>query len=431
MARIRSFRRGTAPVAIALALGCGAKAADNAHVYGDWTQSAPGVIWHIRPSDMPPPYATRPASNFSRIIPRPADAPLHLPPGFKVSAFASGFDAPRQMQRAPNGDIFLAESDARRIRVLRAAPGSDKAAEPAIFAADLKYPPYGIAFYPPGPDPRFVYIGTEGEVLRYPYHVGDLKAAGKPEIVVGDVPVGHHWTRDVTFSPDGKRMLVAVGSGSNDGERGMALEARRADILDYDPEGHDMRVYASGIRNPVTIAFYPGTNDLWATVNERDMLGDDLPPDYVTRVKPGGFYGWPWFYIGGNQDPRHRGEREDLRDKVVVPDVLIQPHSAPLGLAVYTESMFPAAYKGSVFVALHGSWNRAERTGYKIVRALVENGKPTGAYEDFMTGFITSAGVWGRPVGLVVAEDGALLVSDDGSGTVWRISYAGDTHAGN
>ena len=245
-----------------------------------------------------------------------------------------------------------------------------------------------------------------------------------------DVPVGHHWTRDITFSPDGKRLLLAVGSGDNVGDDPKADETRRADILDYDPDGHDMRIYASGIRNPVTIAFYPGSNDLWTTTNERDLLGDNLPPDYVTRVKPGGFYGWPWFYIGGNQDPRHKGEHDELKDKVAVPDVLFQPHSAPLGLAFYTGSQFPAAYRGSAFVAMHGSWNRAQRTGYKLVRIPVENGKPTGAYEDFMTGFVTGDGaVWGRPVGVVVAKDGSLLLSDDGSGTVWRISYSGDHRA--
>jgi len=247
---------------------------------------------------------------------------------------------------------------------------------------------------------------------------------------VPDVPVGHHWTRDITFSPDGKRLLLAVGSGDNDGEQGMAKEARRADILDYDPDGHDMRIYASGIRNPVSIGFYPGSDDLWATVNERDLLGDNLPPDYVTRVKPGGFYGWPWFYIGGNQDPRHKGEQDALKDKVAVPDVLFQPHSAPLGLAFYFGSQFPARYRGSAFVAMHGSWNRAQRTGYKLVRIPVEKGKPTGAYEDFMTGFVTGNGdAWGRPTGVVVTKDGSLLVSDDGSGTVWRISYTGDRRA--
>jgi glucose/arabinose dehydrogenase len=397
--------------------------------YGDWTKSAPGMTRLIRPGDMPAPYATQSARNVSQLVKRPADAKLQLPPGFAVTAYVAGLDAPRQMKLAPNGDIFLAESTGKRIRVIRAAAGDETASEPSVFAEGLAYRPYGIAF-PPGPEPKYVYVATEGQVLRYPYKTGDLAASGKPEIVVADVPVGHHWTRDITFSPDGKRLLLAVGSGDNDGEEGMEKEARRADILDYDPDGHDMKIYASGIRNPVTIGFYPGSDDLWATTNERDLLGDNLPPDYVTRVKAGGFYGWPWFYIGGNQDPRHKGEHDELKDKVVVPDVLFQPHSAPLGLAFYEGSQFPAAYRGSAFVALHGSWNRAQRTGYKLVRIPVENGKPTGAYEDFMTGFVSGDGaVWGRPVGVVVTKDGSLLLSDDGSGTVWRISYTGDRRA--
>jgi glucose/arabinose dehydrogenase len=391
-----------------------------AGAYGDWRTAAPGVVRHIHPSDLPAPYETRSAANGPDVVRRPDGARLALPPGFSVSPLATGLDEPRQMRRAPNGDIFLAESGGRRILVLRAG------AVPAIFAAGLAGRPYGIAFYPPGPAPRFVYVATEGKVLRFPYRVGDTKAAGPAETIVPDVPVGYHWTRDIVFTPDGRRLLLAVGSGSNDGEDGMAHEARRADILEYDPGGRFIGIFASGLRNPVTLAFYPGSGDLWATVNERDGLGDDLPPDYVTRVVPGGFYGWPWFYIGGHQDPRHRGADDSRRASVRVPDVLLQPHSAPLGMAVYTGRQFPPSYRGDIFVALHGSWNRARRTGYKIVRVLLRDGRPTGAYEDFMTGFVAADGaVWGRPVGVVVTADGALLVSDDGSGTVWRITYDG------
>ena len=391
--------------------------------YGDYTTNAPGVTRLIRASDVPAPYATQSARNASQLVARPADAKLQLPPGFAVSEFLTGLDGPRQMTVAPNGDIILAESGAKKISVLRLAPGA-AAPTASVFAQGLEYRPYGIAF-PPGPEPKYVYVATEGHVLRFPYKTGDVVASGKPETVVPDVPVGHHWTRDITFSPDGKRLMLAVGSGDNDGEEGMAKEVRRADILDYDADGKDMKIYASGIRNPVTIAFYPGSNYLCTTTNERDLLGDNLPPDYVTVVKPGGFYGWPWFYTGGNQDPRHKGVHDELKSTVLVPDVLFQPHSAPLGLAFYEGSQFPAAYRGSAFVALHGSWNRAQRTGYKIVRIPVENGKPTGAYQDFMTGFVTADGaVWGRPVGVAVAKDGALLVSDDGSGSVWRISYS-------
>jgi glucose/arabinose dehydrogenase len=417
---------------MAAALGGAAFAADapgervGTAAFGGWQAAAPGVVRLIRPTDMPAPYATSSARSGPRLVKRPADATPRVPPGFTVQAFATGLDIPRQMRLAPNGDIFLTESGAKRIRIIRAAAGAATSPSPGIFADHLPYRPYGIALWPPGPQPRYVYVATEGKVLRYPYHVGDLKAAGTPEVIVPDVPVGHHWTRDIVFTPDGKKMLLAVGSGDNDGEDASANETRRADILEYDPDGKNMRVYASGIRNPVTIAFYPGTNDLWASVNERDGLGDNLPPDYVTRVRPGGFYGWPWYYIGANQDPRHKGEEPALRDKVVVPDVLLQPHSAPLGMAVYTGRQFPATYRGSIFVALHGSWNRAQRTGYKIVRILLRDGKPTGAYEDFMTGFVVdNSAVWGRPVGIVETADGALLVSDDGSGTVWRIAFSG------
>jgi len=410
----------------------GGNARTGAAAFNDWQGEAPGVAQLIRPQDLPAPYATSSARNGSHLVPRPAGTALKLPPGFSVTAYADGLREPRQMKRAPNGDIFVSESGTKRILVLR--PGAGGKPQVSVFAADLEYRPYGIAFYPPGPSPRFVYIATEGQVLRYPYTVGDTAAQGPAQVIVPDVPVGHHWTRDIVFSPDGKRLLLSVGSGDNDGEIGMDKEVRRADILDYDPEGHDMRVYASGIRNPVTIQFYPGSGpgggELWTTTNERDELGDNLPPDYVTRVKPGGFYGWPWFYIGGNQDPRHKGEHEDLKDKVAVPDVLIQAHSAPLGLAFYTGTAFPESYRGAAFVALHGSWNRGKRTGYEVVLVPVKDGKPTGEYVDFMTGFVANDGdVWGRPVGIVVAQDGSLLVSDDGSGTIWRIAYDGERRA--
>jgi glucose/arabinose dehydrogenase len=425
--------RGTCLLAFAAAcLACAApKAADQpseprtgAAAYGDWTSSAIGVARLIRPEDMPAPYATSSAANPSRLAKRqPEDMP-QVPPGFSVSLFVSGIESPRQIRVAPNGDIFLAESGAGRIRVIHAAPGATKADEPAIFADHLPHRPYGIDFYPLGAEPRFVYVATEGEVMRFPYRAGETKSAGAPEIVVPRLPIGHHWTRDLVFSPDGRKMLVAVGSGTNDAENGMATEKDRADILEFNPDGTGQRVFASGLRNPVSLAFYPGSSDLYTTVNERDGLGDNLPPDYVTRVAPDGFYGWPWYYIGGNQDPRYMGQHPELQDHVLVPDVLFQPHSAPLGLAVYTGKQFPQSYRGDLFVALHGSWNRAQRTGYKIVHVPVRDGKPTGAYEDFAIGFVTKEGhVWGRPVGVAVAADGALLVSDDGSGIIWRIAY--------
>ncbi len=235
---------------------------------------------------------------------------------------------------------------------------------------------------------------------------------------------GGHWTRDVVFSPDGKRMFVSIGSRSNnsddDGEK------RRADILEFDPEGKHETLYASGIRNPVGLAIQPGTGILWTSVNERDGLGDHLVPDYITHVEEGGFYGWPWYYIGDHQDPAHKGKHPELKDKVIVPDVLLQSHSASLDLAFYTGDQFPGDYKGDIFASEHGSWNRARRTGYKVVRVPLKDGKATGEYEDFLVGFVTPDGdVWGRPVGVTIAKDGALLVTDDGSGTVWRVSYMG------
>ena len=391
--------------------------------YGDWTTDAVGLRRLITPADLPAPYATRSASNWSRTERRPAEAWPKVPPGFKVEAFATGLASPRLLRTAPNGDIFAADSRSGTIQVLR--PG--KAGQPAAvstYADDLNYP-FGIAFYPPGPDPQYLFVACVNAVLRYSYKNGDARPGGEPKVIVPSLPTGGHVTRDVVFSPDGKKMYVSVGSGSNDAEGG-SDEAGRADILEFNPDGSGGRHFATGIRNPVSLAFHPVTGDLWTAVNERDGLGDNLPPDYVTRVKAGEFFGWPWYYIGAHQDPRHKGERADLSGEITVPDVLIQPHSAPLGMAVYTGTQFPAAYRNDIFVALHGSWNRSRRTGYKLVRVLLHDGKPTGEYEDFMTGFVTPDGtVWGRPVGVTVAADGALLVSDDAGNTVWRISYVG------
>jgi glucose/arabinose dehydrogenase len=392
--------------------------------YGDWTRDAPGTRRRLTPADLPTPYATKSASNGGRIVARPSGAMPKAPPGFTVEEYATGLSEPRLIRVAPNGDIFVAEMGAGDIRILHAAASGGRAAT-TIYAKDLDEP-FGLAFYPPGPDPTYLYVGTVGAVLRFAYHRGDGAASGKPETIVPNLPDGGHSTRDVLFSLDGRKMYVSVGSLSNDQESTFSDEARRADILQFNPDGSGERRFATGLRNPVQMAIHPRTGDLWTVVNERDGLGDDLPPDYVTRVRDGAFYGWPWYYIGANQDPRHKGEHPELRDKVVVPDVLIQPHSAPLGLAVYAGKQFPAAYRNDVFVALHGSWNRSRRTGYKVVRVVVQDGKPNGEYEDFLTGFVTPEGdVWARPVGVAMAPDGALLVSDDAGGRVWRVAYAG------
>lgn len=398
---------------------------------GDWTTDAPGVRRRITVADLPKPYQSRSVTNHPRTVKRPEGAQPRVPSGFQVEEFAAGFTNPRLIRTAPNGDVFLAESQAGRIRALRARDGAGKPETIEVFASGLDQP-FGIAFYPPGPDPRYLYVGETGAVVRFPYRNGDLKARGKREVIVPDIPSGGllegggHWTRDVAFSNDGKKLFVSVGSRSNAAENGMEREQKRADILQYNSDGSGFRVYASGIRNAVGIAVHPTTGELWASVNERDGLGDDLPPDYVTRVKDGGFYGWPWFYIGGHPDPRHPGAHPELRDKVIVPDVLIQSHSASLEMTFYTGKQFPSEYAGDAFAAEHGSWNRDRRTGYKVIRVPLRDGAPTGEYEDFLTGFVTPEGnVWGRPVGVTVARDGSLLVTDDAGEKIWRVSYRG------
>jgi len=400
-----------------------------ANAYGDYAKDAPGTWRKFAVADLPAPFATEGVRNASKIVPRPEGAMPTVPSGFSVSAFAAGLKEPRQMKLAPNGDIFLAESGANLIRVIRAASGATKAASDDIFA-EVAARPYGIAFFPPGPNPEWVYVASTTEVVRFPYRVGDTKARGAKETIIPNLPSGGHWTRDVIVSPDGKHILLAIGSSSNIQDNGPAAEQFRANILEFNPDGSGRRIYASGIRNPVTIAFNPVDHALWAAVNERDMIGDNLPPDYVTHVQQGKNYGWPYFYIGNHPDPRVKGEPSVPGNQVVVPDVLLQPHSAPLGMAFYTGQQFPAEYRNDLFVAMHGSWNRALRTGYKLVRLKLKDGHATGAYEDFMTGFVTSDGqVWGRPVGVVMASDGSLLMSDDASGTVWRIAHSGQSAA--
>ncbi len=394
--------------------------------YGDWTTDAPGVRREFVPRDMPPPKATRSTANFSHVVARPEGALPRVPPGFRVEEFASGFKEPRIIVTAPNGDIFVAESSANRIRILRDANGDGKPELNEVFVGGLE-PAVRHRLLSAGPDPKFIYIGNTDGVVRFPYTNGQTKAAGQPRSRLSASraadcsPAAGHWTRDVKFSADGKRLFVSIGSRSNNDDS--ADEERRARILEFDPDGKNERVYASGLRNAVGMAIEPATGALWATCNERDGLGDDLPPDYVTRVKEGAFYGWPWFYIGANADPKHAGKHPDLAERVTVPDVLIQPHSAPLGMTFYTGKKFPAEYRGQAFVALHGSWNRANRTGYKVVRVPLKDGRATGEYVDFMIGLVTPEGdVWGRPVGVTTTNDGALLVTDDGGNRIWRIS---------
>jgi glucose/arabinose dehydrogenase len=280
---------------------------------------------------------------------------------------------------------------------------------------------FGINFYPPGPNPQWVYLANTTTVVRYRYANGDLKATGEAEKVITDIPGGGHSTRDLVFSKDGKSLFLAVGSASNNSDD--EAEFHRANILEYTPEGRFVRIYASGIRNPVGLAVNPDTGGLWASVNERDNLGDNLVPDYVTHIEPGGFYGWPWFYMGGNQDPAHIGKYPELKEKVIVPDVLIQAHSASLGMTFYDGKMFPAEFSSDAFVAEHGSWNHSQGAGREVIRIPIENGRAAGVYQDFLTGFTTEGNAWGRPVGVAVASDGSLLVTDDGARLIWRVSY--------
>jgi glucose/arabinose dehydrogenase len=420
----------------------------NAADPNDWRQSSPGKTYSISADRLAEP-STSVGSGRGGVVPQPADAKLELPPGFKAEVFAKGLTNPRIVRVAPNGDIFVAETSANRIHVYRAADGAATPSVDQVFATGLNRP-FGIAFYPAGAEPQWIYVANNNSVVRFPYRNGDLQAGGEAETIVPQLAAttGGHTTRDIVFSPDGRRLFISVGSAGNLGEgmpaktpaelaqweaeNGLGAawggDTRRANVLVTSPDGREpVKIFATGIRNPVGLAIEPVTGNLWTSTNERDQLGDNLVPDYVTRVREGGYYGWPWYYLGNHEDPRLAGVRPDLAGKAIVPDVLIQAHSAPLGIGFYTAttgaSLFPAEYRGDLFVALHGSWNRTSLTGYKVVRAKLQNGRPTGEYIDFLTGFVVAGPtVWGRPVGIAVAHDGALLITDDGSGTIWRVS---------
>lgn len=395
--------------------------------FTDFRYEKPGTMHKVTVADLPKPYATASAGNSPKVVPRPENAWPIAPEGFQVQLVATGFKEPRTLMKAPNGDIFVAESSAGAIRVLRGISAEGKPEKLETFATDLKRP-YGIAFYPPGPEPQYVYIGNVNEVVRFPYRNGDLKARG-PKEHIADLPEGGgHWTRALVFTPDGKKLLVAVGSASNvDDTDTTPAEKDRADILEFHPDGSGKKVYAYGIRNAGGgITINPADGVLWCSVNERDALGDNLVPDYITHVEPGGFYGWPWWYLGAHQDPRHEGKRADLKEKAIVPDVLLQPHMASLQFVFYDGKNFPGEYAGDIIAAEHGSWNKSVRVGYELIRLPMKDGKATGEYEDFVTGFVLPDGnVWGRPVGVAVAQDGSLLFSDDGSNTIWRLVYTG------
>jgi glucose/arabinose dehydrogenase len=383
----------------------------------------PGELRHynITLADLPPPQVQKGPVNFSRVVPRPAGAELTLPAGFEIGTYAEGdLQRPRWLAQAPNGDVFVAESEGDRISILRDSNGDGKVDERFVFASGLSRP-FGMAFWR-----DYLYVGDTDAVIRFKYKPGQTKAEAAPE-KIADLPMNgyrEHWTRDVIFNADGSKLYVTVGSKSNvdAGE-----EPMRAAISEFNPDGTGHRILASGARNPLGLAWNPKTKQLWAAVQERDLIGDDLVPDYVTGIKDGAFYGWPYAYIGQHEDPRRKGERPDLVQKAIVPDVLIQAHSAVIGLAFYDAGMFPNEYRGDAFVALHGSWNRSKRTGYKIIRIRFKDGKPAGGYDDFITGWMMSEEsqeVWGRPVGLLVLKDGSMLITDDGANKIWRVTYS-------
>jgi glucose/arabinose dehydrogenase len=393
--------------------------------FTDYRFEKPGQIHKITLNDLPAPFETPSAGNGPTIVPRPQDAWPKAPAGFEVTLYTTGLDNPRRIRRAPNADLFVAEVKTGKIEIFR---GIDKAGHPqriTVFASGLDHP-FGMNFYPTGPDPRWVYVGTMNAVVRFPYRNGDLQARGPSEHIM-DLPKDGHQSRDILFEPDGQKMLISVGSFSNADDADNPLETNRANILECNPDGSDLQIYAYGIRNPVFLAFDPKTKNLWTTVNERDGLGDNLVPDYITHVQRGGFYGWPWWYMGGHQDPRLTGKHPELKDKVITPDVLLQPHNASVGLAFYDGKRFPLEFWGDIFAAEHGSWNKSVRAGYEVIRIpLHQSGNATGEYEDFLTGFvIDNKRVWGRPAGVAIGLDGSLFVTDDASNSIWRVKYVG------
>ena len=446
--------------------------------FADWNQQKPGVRRKITLADLPAPAPDEAVNNGPHLVARPDDAWPVAPPGFKVTLYAGGdykptaasssqnnqapsvpaapsqFREPRLLRTAPNGDIFMSDSHGDKVFVLRGVGPDGRAKTISTFATGLNLP-FGINFYPAGPNPRYVYIGNTDSVVRFPYKVGDLVAAGPAETVVAQLPGfaqlrgGGHWTRDIVFTRD-NRMLVSVGSGSNiDDPDTTPKEFHRADVLAFTPEGKFLKVYAAGIRNCVGEAINPVTGSLWCSTNERDNLGNHLVPDYVTSVKEDSFFGWPWYYMGGKSDPRLPAPcadgtaanpqattespdgssctKTDVHAKVTTPDVIVQPHMASLEMVFYpNRGDFPASFDGDAFAAEHGSWNRQNRAGYEVIHIPMHDGRADGSYEDFLTGFVTKEGqVWGRPVGVTVGQDGSLYVTDDGSRSVWRVTYEG------
>jgi glucose/arabinose dehydrogenase len=392
---------------------------------------------------LPAPFATPWFRKPTRVVPMPAGAHLSVPSGFAVNVFADNLEFPRLMALAPNGDVFVAEPrrDAAKITVLRDADGDGVADRRETFAAGLNRP-FGLAFWK-----NYLYVGNNDSVVRFTYANGQTRASGEPEgiatlppsdaaldedtarrlrIDIGQTRGYNHWTRNVIFNPAGTKLYVTIGSATNATPEPAGTSVLRAAIHEYNPDGSGHRLFASGLRNPVGLAYFPGTGTLWTAVNERDHLGDDLVPDYITPVRDGGFYGWPYSYLGQHVDPTVTPGRPDLVAKAIAPDVLLPAHAAALGLLFYTGAAFPPEYRNSAFVALHGSINRSKLSGYAVVRVPFRDGKPAGPPEDFLTGFIArdddEKEAWGRPVGLLQLPDGSLLVSDDAGNRIWRVN---------
>lgn len=368
----------------------------------------------VNPVQLPPPFATTSVNNGPRVIPKPEGVQLKLPAGFQIEVFAEGFERPRFMVLGPSQELLLSDSSDRGSVWLLKGKERRKLIEGL-------YRPYGLAFWK-----DYLYVAETTSLKRYKYDAKAMKltSAGEEIVAIHDFAKGH-WTRTVLFDRKGEKMYLTIGSGSNvdTGE-----DPRRAAINRYNPDGSGHEIYASGMRNVIGLRWYPGTDTLWAATQERDLLGDDLVPDYFTAPKQGGFYGWPYAYTGPHEDTRHKGERPDLVKKTLPPDVILGAHVAVLDHIFYTGKQFPKQYQGAAFLAFHGSWNRAERVGYSVVWIPFKDGKPQGGPQDFLTGWMLSPDkreVWGRPVGLLEMPDGSILVSDDGGNKIWRISYKG------
>jgi glucose/arabinose dehydrogenase len=366
--------------------------------------------------DLPPPFASKSATNPAQEGKPPQGFLPTVPEGFKINIFASDFKGPRWMVLAPNGDVFLADTAGGKVVVLR-DPQHTGSAQQEVFVSGLREP-YGIVFHD-----DYMYVGDTDALLRFKYDPKTSQRQGEAEHLM-DLPTGGHSTRSLSMAPDGKHLLVGIGSKSN---IDVESDTRRAAITICDFDGKNARLYATGIRNPTGIGLEPTTGVLWTSVNERDGMGNDLPPDYFTSVKDGGFYGWPYSYIGNNVDPRVKPQKPELTAKAIVPDVLLGAHRAPLQFAFYDGNQFPASYHGGAFIAEHGSWNRSPRAGYQVAFVAFKDGKPSGEPTPFLTGLVPNPNkseVYGRPVGVAVTTDGSLLVSDDMAGTVYRISVA-------